>query len=40
MDEKKTINNSVSLLFYNNVYFISLYASVSSSLYHFLNKKN
>jgi len=39
MDGKKTRNNLLSLLFYNNFYFISFYASVSSSLYHFLIKK-
>ena len=40
MDGTKTRNNLLSLLFYNNFYFISFYISVSSSLYHFLNKKN
>src|SRR6218665_1769411 len=29
-------NNLLSLLFYNNFYFISFYASVISSLYHIL----
>src|SRR6218665_2294766 len=39
MDGEKTRNNLLSLLFYNNCNFISFYASVSFTLYHFLIKK-
>jgi len=40
MDGKKTRNNYYCLCYYyNKFYFTSFYASVSSSLYHFINKK-
>jgi len=37
--KQETIYCRAYLLFYNNFYFISFYASVSSSLYHFFDKK-